>query len=123
LNVLWKVNKKLFKKDSKYFTSFDDYIHDKMIPISELKISKTDIPDDIIVNDHISYKKLIIKAYDVAKVMHNPFKVIDNVKHYKGYLEGMYSTCKGGAVASNIYETVINNASDLFKSLNIYKKA
>lgn len=123
LNILNTINKEIFGKDSKYFISFDGYIHDKMIPISTITDDSNTIPNDIKIGENISYKKLIAKAYEVTKVMYNPFKIIEGVHHYKGYLEGMYTTYKSGVIASNIYEAVIHNASSLFKQLNIYKKA
>jgi hypothetical protein len=43
------------------------------------------------------------QIYETSKILFNPYKMVKNVKHYHGYLEGMYTVFEGSKNISYIY--------------------
>lgn len=123
------INEKLTGHKSDYFVSFKDFIYDTSIKLDELNLSqetintlKTKFPS-VITNDQISYRELMTQIYETSKILFNPYKMVRDVKHYKGYLEGMYTAYESSKKISHIYEQVTKYAADVYQSLRMFSKA
>ena len=123
------INEKLTGHKSDYFVSFKDFIYDTSIKLDELNLSqdtieklKTKFPS-LITNNQISYRELMTQIYETSKILFNPYKMVRDVKHYKGYLEGMYTAYESSKKISQIYEQVTKYASDVYQSLRMFSKA
>ena len=65
------------------------------------------------------YRDVVTSYFDSIKWVSNPFKIFQNVKHYRGYLEGLFSVIQSNRKLSTIYNDLYNVYPMVFKELNV----
>lgn len=67
----------------------------------------------------VYYRDVVTNYFDSIKWVSNPFKIFQNVKHYRGYLEGLFSVIQSNRKLSTIYNDLYNVYPMVFKELNV----
>lgn len=80
---------------------------------------ESDTNDQVDEKKVVYYRDVVTNYFDSIKWVSNPFKIFQNVKHYRGYLEGLFSVIQSNRKISTIYNDLYNVYPMVFKELNV----